>query len=500
MSGLLRLSCLLVLLLLAAAPFSPLLAQASDPDTGAVQAGKPRQDRYPGPPLPDIDTRIYNLDACLRIADQVSPEVMIQRLKIAESHALMGQAQAAGILPEFTGRALVGPAPGQEIRRVPDLAAAPVCLTNPTDPACPTIKVEKSRALDRLGPFFRFELNLVQPLYTWGKLESARMLAQAGIRNSELELALKRAEIRKRIRELYWGLLAAGDGIDLVADVEKQLASNRDTIKEKVEMDDGEFTLTDLYRVEIFLGQLRMQIEKVRAQQELARTTLAVMLGLDPEDEFQLAEEDIAPVEIDLDPVTFYEDSASINHFNARRAGVGVEARRAQLGTLKSWMKPDVFVAGQGFAAYAPRREVRSIFAGDYFRSVGGGVVLGLNFDFSGWMHEAKRDEALAQYEQARIGQEAAIMGLRIQARQAYYEMLRAQRTVEALREANLSSRRWFRSASLNWGVGVETTDNLLIAYQNYLQTRGSFLSAIFENNKAWAELIEAAGLEDTSP
>jgi len=68
---------------------------------------------------------------------------------------------------------------------------------------------------------------------------------------------------------------------------------------------------------------------------------------------------------------------------------------------------------------------------------------------------------------------------------------------VDALVDANTSSRKWFRSSTLNYSIGVETTDNLLIAYQNYLQTRGAYINALFENNKAWADLVQAAGLED---
>ncbi len=454
------------------------------------------KERYPGPPLPDVDTKVYNLDACLRIADQISPEVMMQRLKIAESEALVAQAKAAAFLPEFGGRFLVGPAPGQDVIDVPD-ATASGCTDNNAATSCPTVRVEKSKPLEKLGPFVRFELNFVQPIYTWGKLSAARTLAESGVRNSRLEMAEKRIEVRKRIREIYWGILAAEDGIDLIADVENQLAENRDKIRQKIDAGDDDVTLTDLYRVEIFLGQLRMQLEKIYSQRDLARTTMAIFLGLDPEEEFRLSEEDLAAVDIQLDPVTFYEDSASINHFNAKRVGIGVEARSAQLDTLKLWYKPDLFVAGQGFAAYAPRRQVESLFSDDYFRSLGGGIVLGLNFEFNAWMQNAKRDEVLAQYEQARIGQEAAVMGLRIQARQAFYEMVRAQKTVDALVDANISSRKWFRSSTLNYSIGVETTDNLLIAYQNYLQTRGAYINALFENNKAWAELVQAAGLED---
>ncbi len=483
-------------------------AENAPEETPAAEV-PPKKERFPGPPLPDVDTKIYNLEACLRIADQISPEIMINRMKVVESEAQMAQAKAAAFLPEFTGKLLVGPAPGQTLKNVVDfnaLADPPkgadygncdLTLDGIRDPNCPQVKVENPAPLQKLGPFIRFEFQFAQPIYTWGKLDAAQSLARSGIRNSQLELTEKRSEIRKRIRELYWGYEAANDAIDLVDDVEKQLADNRDSTKEKIDNGDDDVTLPDLYRMEIFLGQLRMSLEKIYADRDLARTTLAIMLGLDPEDEFKLAEEDIEQVRIDLDPVTFYEDSASVNHFNAKRVGVGIDARRAQLDTLSSWRKPDVFIGGQGFAAWAPRREVKSLFGGDYFHSVGGGIVLGLNFDFNGWMQSAKRDEVLAQYEQARIAQEAAVMGLRIQARKAYYEMVRAQNTVKALTDASSSSRKWFRSTSLNFSVGVETTDNLLMSYQKYLETRGAYLQALFENNKAWAELVQASGLED---
>jgi len=201
---------------------APEPAAGTAPDAAPVSEETPaeappqKKERFPGPPLPDVDTKIYNLDACLRIADQISPEIMINRMKVVESEAQLAQAKAAAFLPEFTGKLLIGPAPGQVVNPVPDLTAIAKLdqtgsckLTSPADPSCPTLKVESPKALQKLGPFVRFEFQFAQPIYTWGKLDAAQTLARSGIRNSKLELVEKRSEIRKRIRELYWGYEAA---------------------------------------------------------------------------------------------------------------------------------------------------------------------------------------------------------------------------------------------------------------------------------------------------
>ena len=103
-----------------------------------------------------------------------SDEVGIKRSEVATAEADKAYATAIRFLPEFSANVPMGVVPGA--RLVPD--------SNPND--ITAIESGSNRGLTDLGPFIRVEVNALQPLWTWGRIDAANDAAAAGMHGPEV--------------------------------------------------------------------------------------------------------------------------------------------------------------------------------------------------------------------------------------------------------------------------------------------------------------------------
>src|SRR5260370_7996079 len=89
-------------------------------------------------------------------------EVVIRRAEAAAAEADRAIARAVGILPNSSVTFVVGPSPE---------AHGTILQSRNTN-----------RSLLGLAPFERIDITLVQPLWTWGQLSSAKQAGEAGVR------------------------------------------------------------------------------------------------------------------------------------------------------------------------------------------------------------------------------------------------------------------------------------------------------------------------------
>ncbi|HSR10565.1 MAG TPA: TolC family protein, partial [Thermodesulfobacteriota bacterium] len=88
-----------------------------------------------------------------------------------------------------------------------DDAKAPVVVNGQiTDPS-PTVNWSS------IGIFGRLDMNLTQPLYTFGKLSNREEAATRGVRAKEFQLDERKGKLVIRIKELYYALILARAGL-----------------------------------------------------------------------------------------------------------------------------------------------------------------------------------------------------------------------------------------------------------------------------------------------
>jgi len=143
-----------------------------------------------------------DLDAALALALERSDEVAIKQADVVSAQADLALARAVRFVPEANMTVSFGPSP-----------AAHGTVTD--------VKFGSSRSLRDLSLFGRVEVDALQPLYTWGRLDAARDAATAGVRGREDLVQDTQSQVQLRVHQLYWGVALANRLLIIAADVEK---------------------------------------------------------------------------------------------------------------------------------------------------------------------------------------------------------------------------------------------------------------------------------------
>ena len=87
---------------------------------------------------------------------------------------------------------------------------------------------------DDLGPFVKGEIEIVQPLYTFGRLRNEIRAGSQGIATKEAATEETRSEVIARIKELYYSLLLNRQLRDLLSEVQENFAKALATAEERL--------------------------------------------------------------------------------------------------------------------------------------------------------------------------------------------------------------------------------------------------------------------------
>ena len=351
-----------------------------------------------------------------------------------------------------------------------------------------------NRSLAGLGPFIRTDLNVVQPLFTWGQLTAARDAANAGYRARTLLVTDQVAAVQLRVIQLFWAQAMATKLLAIAAQVDKALVQVDQKIDESLKADDGAVTTEDRYRVAVFKSQLLAKKADAEKGLALAKVGLAATLALDPagvQFESPALDAEAAP----LPRLAQLRADAEAQRPDLRALDAAIDAKRADVKAHFGAMLPSVFVAGQFSFAYAPNRDVQfSPWVLDPFRHVTAGLVLGLrqNLALPTLIEQSKKSKA--ELHGLEVKRRALARLVDVQVESARVEADTAQTKLDAARGALGAGKAMFRSATLNFGLGVDDAKAVLEAYQAYVLSQVSLAQASYEVLVARAKLRQLTG------
>ena len=219
-----------------------------------------------------------------------SDEVGIKRSELAAAEADRAVATSIRWLPEF-GQHRWRSGPGRPYRQTVPHAVADVDSTGKPTGGFHTEyrKDDKNvadasgtnRGLGDLGPFVRVEVNALQPLWTWGRIQAANDAADSGARARKYLVDDTANAIRTRVVQLVMGIRLTTRLLSIAADVQNALKEADTRVQKSLKANDGEIA-EDRYRIEIFRSQLTQRVaDGERALHQ--RVGLAATLAMEPE-------------------------------------------------------------------------------------------------------------------------------------------------------------------------------------------------------------------------
>jgi outer membrane protein len=415
------------------------------------------------------------LEQCLERALTYGPDVNEVQTEIRIAQSQLAQAKA-GRLPQakFTGiNGVVNGAEGNAVT---------------------------GRTTSHYGPFSRGELEIVQPLYTFGQLSSEILAASRGVDAKRAATQNARDAVVATVKELYYNLLLSRQLKALLDEVLENFTKALDTAEKRLEAGEGTITQQDVLKLRIGLSSVAREVFTLERAIAVTRAALLRQLGIPFEDDVDIAETSLEPVTVQLQPLARYLEQAGVHRADIAQLEAGLAARRARVNAARGAYYPSFFIAGGMRYATAPTRESQdSPFAKDDFNYLNGGAVLGLRWQLDFWMTNAKVAERLAELSRVEVQKQNAISGIALDIQRRYLEVQETQQKTEAAQTSRRAVRALLATTLANFELGVGEGKEVFENLGLYARIVSEYYTIVRDYNIAAAKLTQATGQEVTT-
>lgn len=421
----------------------------------------------------------YTVDQCVEIAVRGSGKVAEAKGLVSEWKARLAEVEA-NIYPKLQGLALAAPMFTVE-------AADGVSVLNGVR--------RKWKSLSDWGPYFRLEMLLVQPIYTFGRLSAGEEAARARVAVEEARLEQARNVVALETRKFYYLHLYTKSVLPLLQNARKTLDEVLSQAKQMHAEASGKVSTADLMKLEV----ASIEIDKFLVQAEIGASisfaALKHTMGLLPSDSLVLADERL-PAEGDAPPtleklVALAEDQrpeiAQITH--------GLRAAKSLEKAEKLANAPIVAIAGQFQASWTPTREdTDNPYLTDPYNDLFGGVALAIQFGLDPAATHAKARAARALGEQVEGLSHFARTGIPVEVQKAHDDERQARELLALSKKAEVAARKWMLFAGAAYASGVGDTKDFIEGFAAHMQMRKNRLDQLLAVHTARAELLCAVG------
>jgi outer membrane protein TolC len=349
--------------------------------------------------------------------------------------------------------------------------------------------------LDELGPFFRTDFNIVQPIYTFGRIEAGTDAARAALAVEEAARAKAGNDLGGEVVRAYWAILAADESLRVAAELETQYELLIREIGRRAGSDDYQTDDVDLFEAESNL----FDVERVRLEADdqgaIARRALNTLLQYDWTRTVRVAHEATPIFELSDDDALTLIERAKVLHPDLKRLREAAGIAQAGVRAANAKKAPAFyFNAFFRWAHAGNRTDQRNPFVVDdfNFRSLGYFVGLRWNLNFDRHSIEAtqsdiRREAILAQHD-------ALASRVSLEVYEAYRRALRNVALLESARKSRLAAENGLRVSYDLWELGIGQVFRILRLYERDFRLRQLEIEREFELNTSFAELAQAVG------
>jgi outer membrane protein TolC len=422
------------------------------------------------------------LRALARVHD---PRVASAQAEVSKMRGLQSEADAAR-WPSITAFA-IGGAP------VPEAT-----LTNPDDINSVTdVSRLGNWKLGNWGFLFHVDATIVQPLYTFGKIDNYRAAARAGAEAMQQLVLAAQDQAERDAAEVFWGFQLARELLKGLDEAMEQLADARKKVEGLLAEKSSQVSRSDLDKLDLLRAELKGRRGEAVSGRELALQAARTLAGAAPEAPFALAEVELPDPPADLKPVERFLDAARAHRPELAAAAKAVKARELLVDEKHSEFFPDLLVAASVSSNWSnAATRPTNPFAYDPYNGKTAGLGLGLRWTFDLPQKLAKLEQAQADLEKAKADELMASSGVRLQIYQAYGALKASLDRAATMDEQKTAARRWFTSAMLGFDSGMGETQEVLLAALMLARAEAETLALKREVRIRMGDLSRAVGVD----
>lgn len=443
---------------------------------------RPHPDSAPAAAEGMVDTVRFDLTSAILQSLEASPEVGIVASDRERAEARSRLARASRLGTTFTAQTAHAIAPG---------------IDNPNGVPSDELYLDPKVRNDweDIRPFNQLEVDLLQPIYTWGQLGGNVRAAGHGVEVEAARVRGEEARVAFRTAELYFAILLTNELARVADEAEDVLQRARTEVERLLDEGDPDVDSADEYKLALSEQELKRQRAEVQQQQQTLRSAFARQLGLPGRGAVLPAEGFLEALPFAPRDLEAYETDAVDRRSELQQARAGRQARQEQVTVARSDYYPKLFAGVQANYRFARGRfRQPNPFVSDSFdgRSLRAG--LGLQFNINLFQTRARVEQARADVRKVDHQLEAAEQLALFEVEEAYRSLQSATVALEAEEEALAISRRWLREEQINFDLDFGDTGNLIEAVETNLEQRVRYNETVRSYNMAVLRLHRASG------
>ncbi len=348
--------------------------------------------------------------------------------------------------------------------------------------------------------FTHTELQLIQPLYDFGKISAGVRAAKAGVEVARDKEAGTRADLELNVRKAYFGLKLAREILDTLDQGGSYVEEAQGKIEKDLSKGTGSSTVTDRLRLRTVHADLDARQLETKRLQAFARDGLHALIGSQAQGDIDVDDEEFAPPELTTRSVTYYEDLARANRPEIKLLASAVKAKQALADLERRKSYPDlILIGGAVFARAQGVDNPQNAFYSHYYNSTTAGVAAGLRVPLDLGPKIARTQRMAHEADEAGYQESAAVSGILLEVRKAYGEVIEARQRVTAMEKGQKAGKAWISAVAQNFALGLAETRDFSDALIAFFGMRTRYLQAVYDLDIALSSLARATGVPDFS-
>jgi len=335
-----------------------------------------------------------------------------------------------------------------------------------------------------LGRFaYTAGVTLTQPLYTGGRITTARQIAEFGLSASEWQKKSTVREVRRDVTTAYYNVLAARKSLVALDSAIAMMEVLTRDLSNAVEV--GMRGEHELLQAQVQLLNQRLSRQQASSRADAAAHFLATLIGSPVNVPLNLVSEIESPQSVDMPELTVMQD-------RARSSSADLKALEDQLNIVEASAK----IAG---ATYIPTVAAVASYSGQgttFDRDAPGGWKNGASISlvaqwefFDGGAARQKKRQAHSQARQVELGMENLKIMLDMQVKNNVTSLEDAFLSIETSRQNIEQSKRSYAISYDKFQEGLLLSSELLTAQNMILQAEISYYAALSNFYARQAEL-----------
>jgi len=330
------------------------------------------------------------------------------------------------------------------------------------------------------------QLDITQPLFTFGRAGHGFAAAKAGVEAQRLLADETAGDLVVDTARAYWGAKLARELRFMMEDGIDQIGKAQERMNARTGADAP--TLQDRQRIAVLLAEAKFQQAEAAAGERQALAGLRALTG-------------VAEAEVDDAPLAALEYALAAtspdptNRPQARAAKQGARAADELAQLAERGYLPDLALVGRAFIARAQGADdPATVYAADPYNRAGVELALVLNWTLEPWSARAHIQRARADSRRAHALDDLAASGARYDADSIQGEAAGAKTKLDAASEGEKAARAWVVSLLQADAVGAVESKDFADAYIAWFRMRANWAQSTFQWNVAIARIGRASG------